>query len=488
MTKVAVEICDCREYPSKETNFRPSKQYPEYPNDWPVDADGKNAVYDCVRNAFIRMGYDKDNQGTDRWNPLSHMIRAGNTVLIKPNFVHHYNGSGDTVECLYTQPGVIAAVLDYVFLALGKTGQVIVGDAPMQDCDFEQLIAQSGLDSMIAFYTARGYNLRLADFRGVITRQKNGVHYYETKENVGQTIDLKNKSEFCVLSAEENLRLRKGANDPADLHSHHNEIKHEYEVCNEMLQADVIIDMPKPKLHMKAGVTISLKNMVGINVRKEYLPHHMEGDKESGRGDAYEKKSVIKRVRANARDEAYIMAIKKKYRRSYLLVQVRRSCALIVKKLFKDKLTEGTWYGNETISKTIIDLNKIVKYADKNGLMTDVPQRKRLIVADMIIAGERRGPMSPTAKYVGAIAVGEDPVCFDESIAALMGADVAWIPTLRNARNALGDLPLTQEGSVAVILSNKEDWNGKNWKEIEPNKTWNFRPIDSWKKAFYAER
>lgn len=487
MNRVVVETCNKIAYPEKTADFRPSRRYPEYDPAWPIDEHGDNQVYDCVRNAFIRMGYDKEHQGTPQWNPLSDMIAPGNTVLIKPNLVHDYNKSHDTVECLYTQPGVIAAVLDYVFLALGNTGCVIVGDAPMQECNFEKLVAQSGLDRMIAFYKERGLNLRLADFRSVVTVQENNVHHYLYRDQKGTVIDLGEKSEFSVLSAEENLRLRKGANDPADLHEHHNETKHEYEVCNELLQADVVIDMPKPKCHMKAGVTIALKNMVGINVRKEYLPHHTEGDKQSGCGDAYEKKSCIKRLRAKARDEAYIQAIKKRYGLSYLLVQTRRVCALFVHWFAKDKLTEGTWYGNETIAKTIIDLNKIVKYADKNGVLTNEPQRKRLIVADLIISGELKGPLAPTSKPVGAIAVGQCPVCFDETIATLMGADVSWIPTLRNARNVQAEMSLA-ECDCATILSNNDQWNEKTWRELTPDQTWKFRAIDTWSKAFFSGR
>ena len=31
-------------------------------------------------------------------------------------------------------------LLDYVLIALGKNGRVIVGDAPVQECNFERLI------------------------------------------------------------------------------------------------------------------------------------------------------------------------------------------------------------------------------------------------------------------------------------------------------------------------------------------------------------
>jgi hypothetical protein len=100
---------------------------------------------------------------------------------------------------------------------------------------------------------------------------------------------------------------------------------------------------------------------------------------------------------------------------------------------------------------------KIVKYVDKQGNLSGTVQRKRLIVADMIIAGEKEGPLAPTAKYTGVVAVGEDPVCFNECIATLMGAKIEQIPTMKNARNVHGSYSLTSEKSIAVILSNNSD-------------------------------
>ena len=94
------------------------------------------------------------------------------------------------------------------------------------------------------------------------------------------------------------------------------------------------------------------------------------------------------------------------------------------------KYSEGSWWGNHTISRTIVDLNKILFYADKNGKMKNTPQRKDLIVADMIVSGEKEGPVAPSPKNVGIVASGVNPVCFDRVIAALMGFDIKMIPTL----------------------------------------------------------
>ena len=46
---------------------------------------------------------------------------------------------------------------------------------------------------------------------------------------------------------------------------HYNPKKNEYLIPNTILEADVIINLPKPKTHRKAGITGAMKNFVGIN-------------------------------------------------------------------------------------------------------------------------------------------------------------------------------------------------------------------------------
>ena len=70
---------------------------------------------------------------------------------------------------------------------------------------------------------------------------------------------------------------------------------------------------------------------------------------------------------------------------------------------------EGCWYGNNTICKTITDINKIVYYADKYGAIKEKQQRKVIIIADMIVSGQKNGPLNPMPKDVGIIAVGTNP-------------------------------------------------------------------------------
>jgi len=62
--------------------------------------------------------------------------------------------------------------------------------------------------------------------------------------------------------------------------------KHEYLLSRSVMDADVIINLPKLKTHKKVGLTVSLKNLVGINGDKNYLPHFCIGTPDKG-GDEF---------------------------------------------------------------------------------------------------------------------------------------------------------------------------------------------------------
>ena len=57
---------------------------------------------------------------------------------------------------------------------------------------------------------------------------------------------------------------------------------HEYLISRSAMDADVFINLPKLKTHKKVGVTLSLKNLVGINGDKNYLPHFCIGTPAEG--------------------------------------------------------------------------------------------------------------------------------------------------------------------------------------------------------------
>src|SRR5438045_9670723 len=52
------------------------------------------------------------------------------------------------------------------------------------------------------------------------------------------------------------------------------------------MDADVFINLPKLKTHKNVGLTCALKNLVGINANKNWLPHQTEGTPDQG-GDQF---------------------------------------------------------------------------------------------------------------------------------------------------------------------------------------------------------
>ena len=72
---------------------------------------------------------------------------------------------------------------------------------------------------------------------------------------------------------------------------HHSSGRHEYRISGTAAGADVFINLPKMKTHKKVGVTLCLKNLVGINVGRNWLPHHTDGDPREG-GDQFPRRSL----------------------------------------------------------------------------------------------------------------------------------------------------------------------------------------------------
>lgn len=481
MGHISIEKYNDVNYPSKNEMLYPNKNYIELPFEFENYSEN-NKIFEMVRDGLKDLKMDIENYGKKEWNPFKGIIKEDNNVLIKPNLVMHKNGAGFGEECLYTSPSLVAAIIPYIYKALNGKGKITIADAPMQSCDFQKLIEDSGYKELVQYYKNKGINIELKDLRGLISKEENGVLKQEiSSENSGGVIvDLGENSEHAKLDKKQLRKIRITNYNPDELLQHHNINKHEYFIAKEALEADVIIDMPKPKAHRKAGVTISLKNFVGINTRKEYLPHHRFGDKKHG-GDEYEKNSLLLKISSRLLDLRNMLQYKKMYILAKIINKISNICERADKKFFsKEQNREGSWHGNDTIWRTIIDINRIIKYADKEGKLCDTPQRKIFAIADMIIVGEKEGPLLPSPKYGGIIAMGEDLVCFDEVVATILGLDINKIPLFQHLREKR-KYPIVKENEHALIVSNSEKLNNKAISQITKEETINIEPSSGWK-------
>jgi uncharacterized protein (DUF362 family) len=132
---------------------------------------------------------------------------AGKRVVLKPNFVEHDPGG-----LVNTHPALVAATIE-AFRRAGAR-HVVVAEGPGHYRDTEHLLTATGLHAVLREHRTRYVDLNNDDVR----------------------------------------RLPTG--------SHYTRLGHLY-LPETLLEADLLVSMPKLKTHHWAGVTLSLKNMFG---------------------------------------------------------------------------------------------------------------------------------------------------------------------------------------------------------------------------------
>lgn len=428
---------DISGYPSKEYTFSPSKRYPEAP--FKEVACEPNEAYDMVRELLHGASLDEDHFGSPEWNPFGKFIKCGDTVLLKPNWVMHVNHNktcSDNLDCLVTHPSIVRAVLDYVVIAARVAGDVkiFLADAPMQGCDLDTLFNRTGYNLLFDFYRHHGVDIYVHDLRMCHVNINSGnvisKPILTNSGLAGVTVELGNLSEHSGNDGK-GKRYKVSDYRMKDTGVFHHDGRHAYVVNELVLNSDVIINLPKPKTHRLAGYTGAMKNFVGIVYDKASLPHRSAGSKVEG-GDAYAEKSFLKRWMDLVDDIGTGASQKEHYLRARICKFLTKSFYVMSRVTGKDKFRIGSWFGNDTIWRTVADLNKIVCYADKNGVMHSLPQRKIISIGDMIIAGEKSGPVAPQPKKEGVLLYSDDVVTFDYVLCKLIGYNPESFALLRD--------------------------------------------------------
>jgi len=419
-----------------------SEAYPEMAGS-PV-ARTPNPAYTAVRESLRLLGLDASRFGTAQWNPLGALIEPGMRVLIKPNMVRHENHGPGGTDCLVTHGSVVRVVLDYVVLALRGEGHVTIGDASLQSCEFEKLLAITGIGAMAASVRERvDVPIDVVDFRrtGTIEDASGlaGARYELAGDPNGlQPVDLGTHSMLTPLDEGHDL-YRVTGYDAEETPRHHRPGKHEYLMARTALDADVLINVPKLKTHRKAGMTCALKNLVGLNGDKAWLPHHRSGAVNCG-GDEYPRSSPRKALLSKLDYE--IDAAGPGVRRVALRA-VRKAVSISNRvKPFPDLYREGSWYGNDTVWRMVLDMNRAALYARGDGAF-GTERRRWLTIVDAIVSGENEGPLRPDPVHSGVVLAGFDQALIDLACARMIGFDPDKLPCVREAF-AVGEWGITE--------------------------------------------
>jgi uncharacterized protein (DUF362 family) len=412
--------------------FHPSKRYPEYRFEELASSDIVDG-YALVRDSLFQLGLDRDNFGTPEWNPLGDVISPGDKVTLKPNWVLDKHPRGHDIFSVITHPSIIRAVLDYVLIALGGEGSVTVCDAPQGDCDFDRLRELSYLDDLREFYLyQRGVVPEFVDLRTIRYQvDKDGYLMNDARRELAGDPEgycEVNLGEESLLYDLKNLHNLYGADYDRDFTSeHHCGDRHEYLVSRTILSSDVVISIPKMKTHKKTGVTLNLKNLVGINGDKNYLAHFRMGSSNTG-GDEYpsgmeRKKKLVLRSQRMMIDKLLVKPSRLSVGVFNLISNTYHGLRRITGIDSMPDIRNGDWYGNDTAWRMVVDLNRILFYADRDGIMRSEPQRRYFSVIDGLKAGEGAGPLDPDPIHAGLVLTGFSPTPVDLVGTALMGFD-----------------------------------------------------------------
>jgi len=434
------------------------------------------AVRGAVRGALELLGLPPD------------FIRPGDCVVLKPNWVKEHDerhpGPGQW-EHVVTHPAVIEAAAEWAAEQLGAAGRIVICDAPQTDSSFAKLSEYCGFGPMLERLRGRFPKLAIEvlDLRPEEWHAVDGVVVSKTLQPgdpLGSTqVALNEASEFVDFHGQG--RLYGASYDMAETNARHSGLKHDYLLCRTPMDADVLINLPKLKTHKKVGLTCALKNLVGINANKNWLPHHTEGTPEDG-GDQFP------RATAKARLEHSWMGAAKRWLKdrpglSRLFVPLKKAGRLYFGDTQK-VVRSGNWHGNDTCWRMVLDLNKCLFFFGGDGQRRRQPLRY-LAIVDGLIGGEGNGPMAPDAVRSGVVLAGTHPAAVDAAAATLMGFDCQKIRLLRNCF-AMRQLNFAdfQPGEIEVV-SNRPAWRGKL---DHLDELFSFRPHFGWVGAIENSR
>ncbi|MEG1873842.1 MAG: DUF362 domain-containing protein, partial [Ruthenibacterium sp.] len=279
-----------------------------------------------------------------------------------------------------------------------------------------------------------------------------------------------------------------------------------------ILQADVVISAPKFKTHRKAGITCCLKNLVGINTDKNYLPHFAMGAANMG-GDetpGIEKKNVW-RVRSYNWAREHIIShtwrflggpgakmlrflrgreIEKPIQtavqptgektpvpQSNAPQAVSKDTDLakwLHNKLSGQPVAAGAWAGNETICRMILDLNHIFLCCGRDGILQKNTDRKYFYVVDAVKIGMGDGPTHPVPAEAQVVAAGWNGLAIDTALLALLNVKAeaitlyqmatcqVWMHTDEDGAKYFNGQPLTKQDKLPLTLLPPTGWMYEN--------------------------
>jgi len=336
---------------------------------------------------------------------MSIEVNEDSKILIKPNLVWD---KAEHPEAVLTSGWLIERTVKLLRKHY-PSNEIVIADAPQMDTDFKRVLKQIGVSMPI---------LDLRKMRAIVDDNVVVERFELYGDPLGYTeVDLGRNSFFSELNVFDNLR---GSDyDDTITQNAHSKNVNKYLIANTLLTSDIVINMPKMKVHKKAGVTLNAKNFIGISGDKNYIPHYRYGE------DEYPEKNLKNKI----------ISTVFKYATKRVHPCLLRRFSLLGEKIVYRGF--GDWRGNDTIWRAIRDICNIVFYADQDGKIHKTEQRKVYSILDGIIAGEGEAPLHAEPKKVNKVFLGNDIWGIDINALHYMGFKQEEIPTYKGIKREI---------------------------------------------------
>lgn len=374
-------------------------------------------------------------------NHISEDAINGKKILIKPNWVRHEICEQDKV-CLCTHDSIIISLLQV--LLQFKPTSILVGDAPIQGCDWSKLLSESFIKRVHNLSNDYNIPIIIKDFRRVIfDPQTNDLKENQHPQDDYIIFDVADKSYLEEISTNKN-KFRVTCYNPDKLAETHHKGMHKYCVIKDVFECDTVITVPKIKTHQKSGLTNSLKILVGINGDKDYLPHHRIGAVGHG-GDCYKGWHPLRRISELVLDEAN----RHRGGKIYPYLSFISTVLWRLSSPNPEQNLAAGWYGNDTVWRMVLDLNRIAEFGKKDGTISEKPQRTLYTLCDGIIGGQGNGPLNPVPLPLGILSFSNDAYAMDEVAGILFNLNMDRIPLLKEASR------LNKDKKIDYLINNR---------------------------------
>lgn len=432
------------------------------------------SISDIVRGALRASGFDRG------WFAnLGHPA----LVVVKPNWVQESHERQPGVwESIITHPEVVVAVVGALAGAMEGRGVIAICDAPHTYATFEKILERGRLVDRLEHLRRKWPELTIEslDLRREIWIRREEV-VVERRPNVEDPrgyvkVDLGNESLLYRHRGEG--RFYGADYDVGIVNDHHRGETQEYLIAGTAMKCDLFVNLPKLKTHKKTGITCCLKNLVGINGDKNWLPHHTEGSPADG-GDEFPDLTWREILEGGLKRRGRALASRSPRLGGWIFRKMRNAGKQVLGG--SDRvIRNGNWSGNDTCWRMALDLNRALLHGNLDGSWRAAGQaRPYLAIVDGIVGGEGEGPLCADPVRSGVLFAGTDPAVVDAVACRLMGFEPRDIPIVARAFDE-HRWPIASQPLEGIRVDDGREGRTIPLQQVSPAVPGGFKPHFGW--------